>query len=55
MPGDGDSFELFVPACLLIGIALGLLQDEVVAGALLGLGAGLFLMAMGYSFFKEKD
>ncbi len=54
MNENTGSYELFVPACLLIGVALGRLQGEVVSGTLLGLGFGLFLMAMGYSFFDKR-
>lgn len=33
-----------IPACLLIGIGVGFLIENVAAGVLIGLGAGFFVM-----------
>ena len=44
---------LFVPACLLIGMGVGFLVDHLVAGLFIGLGVGLFLMAVVHVAFEK--
>ncbi len=45
-----DSSGLFIPACLLIGIGIGIILDNVSAFTLIGLGLG-FLCKW---FFRKK-
>ncbi len=56
MPEDKDEpYELFIPGCLFIGIAMGFLYDEIIVGTLLGLGAGFLLMGLGMSLSRRSD
>jgi len=43
---------LFVPGCLLVGVALGILIDKLLITSLLGLGIGFILAAVFKSVRK---
>jgi len=43
---------LFIPAGILLGMGIGFLTDQLVAGMFIGLGAGFFLFAIA-SFIKK--
>jgi len=42
---QGDASGLFIPGGLILGMGLGFLYDQLVAGMFIGLGAGFILMA----------
>lgn len=50
-----DYAEYFLPGCLLLGIGVGFLYNNVPAGTLIGLGTGFLLMALSYALRNNKD
>ena len=48
-----EASGVFVPACLLIGMGVGFLVDQIPAGLFIGLGAGLVLMAVTHIAFRR--
>ena len=50
-----DYAELFIPGCLLVGIGLGFLYNNVPAGTLIGLGTGFLLMAISYGLRSRSN
>lgn len=46
---------VFVPAGLLIGMGVGFLTDQLIAGLFIGLGSGMLLMIVVEMFSKSKD
>ncbi len=46
---------VFVPAGLLIGMGVGFLTDQFLAGMFIGLGAGLLLMTVAEIMLNNKS
>ena len=47
-----DRTGLFVPACLFLGMGIGFLTNQLVAGLFIGLGSGFLLMAISKTWMK---
>ncbi len=44
-----------VPGCLLLGMGIGFLIDELVAGLFIGLGVGIILMTLLTVLMRERS